>query len=171
MIALEFEIKLLAQREKQMAGVMEKTIELKFRGYWRAKNASGIPNESGIFCVYLCTYNSDSDTVTLHKLLDVGQSEKVQDAIYETDLNVHWFKKLDEGQELCFSFAPVHDFDESGRKKIVASLINFHGTGPEIEKLSLLQENPEQLDLVTKGTNYFLDRETHNQKSMQSMSN
>ena len=154
-----------------MTGVMEKAIELKFRGYWRTKNASGIPNESGIFCVYLCTYNFNSDTVTLHKLLYVGQAEKVQDAIYETDLNVLWFERLNDDQELCFSFAPVtEDFDESDRKKIVASLIKFHGRIPETEKLSLQQENPEQLNLITTGTNYFLDRKTRKQNSIHSTS-
>jgi len=40
-----------------------KTISLKFDGYWREVNKSGIPAESGIYGVYVCTYNKEQNTV------------------------------------------------------------------------------------------------------------
>ena len=35
-----------------------KTITLKFNGYWREVNKGGVPNQSGIYCVYSCIYNA-----------------------------------------------------------------------------------------------------------------
>lgn len=30
----------------------EKTINIKFDGYWRDENKGGIPEQSGVYCVY-----------------------------------------------------------------------------------------------------------------------
>ena len=43
--------------------------EIKFDGYWRESNIDGIPSESGVYCVYECTYNVTTDKVIIHELI------------------------------------------------------------------------------------------------------
>ena len=43
--------------------------KLQFKGYRRERNKGGIPAESGIYCVYVSTYNSRKKTITLNKLV------------------------------------------------------------------------------------------------------
>ena len=41
----------------------EKTYWLEFDGYWRDENKGGVPAESGVYCVYACTWSSEAKTV------------------------------------------------------------------------------------------------------------
>lgn len=51
-----------------------KKINLDFDGYWREINKNSIPSKSGVYCVYSCVYNSSNKTVSLKKLLYIGES-------------------------------------------------------------------------------------------------
>ncbi len=102
---------------------MDKTISLDFQGYWREINQGGIPNNSGIYLVYRCVYNSSAKTVTLNKLIYIGEAEKVKERIENHEKKTMWRKKLQQGEQPCFSFAPIANPD---RERAEAALIFKH---------------------------------------------
>ncbi|MCE2506928.1 MAG: GIY-YIG nuclease family protein [Nitrosopumilaceae archaeon] len=100
------------------------TISLTFDGYWREVYSNSIPNESGIYCVYTCVHNESKGTVSIQKLIYIGESGKVRERIsgHERKTNC-WKKKLNSGETLCYSFAPA---DSTNRKRAEAALIFKH---------------------------------------------
>ncbi|MBE6673602.1 MAG: GIY-YIG nuclease family protein [Ruminococcaceae bacterium] len=99
------------------------TISLNFDGYWREANKKGIPDKSGIYCVYTCTYNHDTKKVTIHKLLYIGESNNVNDRINNHERLSDWKNALEKNQTLCYSFAPAINPD---RERAEAALIYKH---------------------------------------------
>lgn len=71
-----------------------KKITLDFDGYWREANKDSIPRQSGIYCVYTCTYNATEHTVSIKKMLYIGESTNVHDRIAAHDRLDDWKKKL-----------------------------------------------------------------------------
>lgn len=83
------------------------TYIIEFDGYWRKANIEAIPEKQGIFCIYECTYNIVSKTVTIHQLLYLGTSIDVRSHI---KMHLHWDNwgiNIKEGNEMCFSFGIV----------------------------------------------------------------
>lgn len=70
-----------------------KKITLDFDGYWREANKDSIPRQSGIYCVYTCTYNATEHTVSIKKMLYIGESTNVHDRIAAHDRLDDWKKK------------------------------------------------------------------------------
>lgn len=104
-----------------MVSIMEKTISLKFDGYWRDEKRSGVPNKSGVYLVYTCTYDSKTKKVSLKKLIYIGEAKEVRDRIGpDHEKRRDWKDELTSGQQLCFSFAPA---DKSDRERSEAALI------------------------------------------------
>jgi excinuclease UvrABC nuclease subunit len=103
--------------------VAAKTISLSFDGYWRDVNSNGVPNEPGIYLVYVCTYNAQPKTVTLHRLIYIGEAAKVRDRIQNHEKRPIWARYLAQGNELCYSFAPITSPD---RERAEAALIFHH---------------------------------------------
>lgn len=101
----------------------DKTVTLKFDGYWRDVNSGGVPNDPGIYLVYTCTHDREAKTVTLHKLLYIGEAAKVRDRIQNHEKRSEWKRHLKQGQELCYSFAPITKPD---RERAEAALIYYH---------------------------------------------
>lgn len=85
----------------------EQTYELEFRGYWREPAKGGIPNESGIYCVYSCVHNETEKTVSIKKLIYIGESGDVKARIANHEKFNDWKKYVKQGEVLCFSFASV----------------------------------------------------------------
>lgn len=85
----------------------EQTYELEFRGYWREPAKGSIPDKSGIYCVYSCVHNATKKTVSLKKLIYIGESGDVKSRISNHEKLSDWKKYLKQGEVLCFSFAPV----------------------------------------------------------------
>ena len=54
---------------------------IEFDGYWRDQNKNVVPAKSGLFCVYECTYNEQKKTVSLNKLLYIGEADNARDRI------------------------------------------------------------------------------------------
>ena len=98
-------------------------IDLLFRGYWREVNKNGVPAESGIYCVYTCTYDPAAETVSLKKLLYIGESENAHDRLSRHERLNDWQRYLAPGQTLCYSFAAVNGQD---RLRAEAAMINHH---------------------------------------------
>lgn len=102
---------------------MEKTIELEFAGYWLDTNGSKVPDESGVYLVYVCRYNKDKDTVTLRKLIYIGEAEDANDRIANHEKRKDWVDQVPEGLQLCYSFAPAN---KSDRERAEAALIFYY---------------------------------------------
>ena len=94
---------------------------LVFRGFWRWVNLRSVPNGSGIYCVYTCTYDQH---LSLSNLIYIGESHGVYDRIVSHDRMSDWEGMLGRNQELCFSFAPMSS--KGARKIAEAALIYFH---------------------------------------------
>lgn len=83
------------------------TYAVEFDGYWREPNKSGIPAQSGIYCVYACTHDTQAGTVSLRKLIYIGESENVRSRISNHTRQRDWEKHLKAGEQLCYSFGAV----------------------------------------------------------------
>jgi len=107
-----------------------KTISIKFKGYWRDEDKSGVPAQSGVYCVYECKYNKNNDSVSLLKLIYIGEADNVQERIANHEKYQDWLKHVRFGNELCFSFGPVLSTD---RERAEAAMI-FKHKPPENEE-------------------------------------
>jgi hypothetical protein len=94
-----------------------------FDGYWREPNISGIPAQSGVYCVYACTYDASARTVSIRFLIYIGEGENVNDRVANHEKWDDWRRHLRRGEELCFSFSPV---DGPSRQRVEAALIFRH---------------------------------------------
>jgi len=101
----------------------EKTIDVTFDGYWRDANKGGIPAQSGVYCVYECTYNAAANTVDLRTLIYIGEADNVHDRIANHEKYNDWLSHVRAGNELCFSFGGV---DAATRERAEAALIFKH---------------------------------------------
>ncbi len=99
-------------------------------GYWRDKNKSGISAHSGVYFVYETTYNQDTDTVTLHRLIYIGESENVNSRIMTHDRYNDWLKYVRTGNELCFSTGQV---GSPNRARVESAYIFNHKPPANIE--------------------------------------
>lgn len=95
-------------------------INLSFQGYWREVNKGGIPSESGIYCVYRCTF--DGKYVNIKELLYIGESFDTRDRIEGHERYYDWTRHLRTGEVLCYSFAPK----SVNRERAEAALIFNH---------------------------------------------
>ena len=102
------------------------TISLAYDGYWRETYAGSIPNKSGVYSVYACTYNSAAGTLSIRRLLYIGESAAVRDRIRQHLSGAtgrSWKKHLLTGEVLCFAFAPISG---TTRERAEAALIYKH---------------------------------------------
>ena len=100
-----------------------KTYRIEFQGYWRDKNKGGIPKQSGVYCVYSCVYNQSEETVSLKKLIYIGEAGNVNSRVASHEKYEDWKSHLKAGQELCFSFGLV---DAAERDRCEAAMIFKH---------------------------------------------
>lgn len=101
----------------------EQTYELVFDGYWREPAKGGIPDKSGIYCVYSCVHNQAKKTVSLKKLIYIGESADVKSRIANHEKMNDWKGHAKQGEVLCFSFAPTPSVS---RVRCEAALIFKH---------------------------------------------
>ena len=102
----------------------KKTYSLDFDGYWRAPNADGLPANSGIYCVYACTHNPQENTVSLRKLLYIGESANVRERVGSHEHWRDWERELQQGEVLCFSAALISP--GADRQRAEAAMIYYH---------------------------------------------
>lgn len=99
------------------------TFSIEFDGYWRDSNKGSITAKSGIYCVYSCVHNVNEKTVSIKKLIYIGESENVQTRIATHEKRPDWEKHVKTGEQLCFTFGPV---DSINRVRCEAAMINKH---------------------------------------------
>lgn len=87
-----------------------KTYSQAFNGYWRDKNRAGIPEVSGVYCVYAGSYDKDNNTVSLRKLLYIGQSVNIHERLQNHECEKDWKKELNYGEEVIFSYTEVPSY-------------------------------------------------------------
>lgn len=84
-------------------------IELGFKGYFREVKWDTLPDESAVYCIYACTYYKEAETVSIRKLLYIGESEQLKSRV--TNPNHQGVKRaherLRDGEVLCLSYAKV----------------------------------------------------------------
>lgn len=101
-----------------------KSYDLNFDGYWREPNIGGIPSESGIYGVYAATHNAAEQTVTLNRLIYIGESDDVRARIKGHEKWPMWRKMLKAGEIICFNMAPIAP--RSDRERAEAAMIYEH---------------------------------------------
>jgi hypothetical protein len=136
-----------------------------FAGYWRESEISSIPNSSGVYCVYACTFNPSSvsnGTLSIRFLIYIGAAEDVCDSITKTEKWPDWRKHLREGEELCFNIAAV----EPSERALVEAALVFHNKPPE--NLEHMESYPFETTTVinTSGRNYLLSNQYIVQKTL-----
>ena len=100
-----------------------KNIRLDFEGYWREIKKNCIPDASGIYCVYACTYNENAGTVSIRELIYVGESDNVRNLYVYLLRLADWKKRLRPNETLCYSFAGI---SENDRVRAEAAVIFHH---------------------------------------------
>ena len=100
--------------------VSKKSYTLDYQGFWREEKSTGIPSESGVYSVYSCVKTTSG--VSIKKLIYIGESGDVRKRIASHGKRVDWIKHLKQGEQLCFTFAPI----AGDRERVEAALINSH---------------------------------------------
>ena len=131
-----------------------KTISLEFDGYWREAKKEYLPEVSGIYCVYACTYNPTESTVSLRTLLYVGESDDVRERLVNHERLQDWKRLLRGGETLCYSVAEVSSND---RVRAEAAVIFRHKPPCNTEYKNRFPF--ENTVIKTSGKNKFLDAE------------
>ena len=107
-----------------------KTISIELKGYWRDENKSGVPADSGVYCVYECKHDKQESTVSLLTLIYIGESGNACDRIANHEKRDDWLTHVGSGNELCYSFGPVGSVD---RDRAEAAMIFEHKPPENVE--------------------------------------
>jgi excinuclease UvrABC nuclease subunit len=101
-----------------------KSYALDFGGYWREPNISGLPAVSGVYGVYACTYDACEKTVSLRRLLYIGEAADVRNRVTCHERWQDWRRALYAGEELCFNAAAIGP--QADRERAEAAMIHEH---------------------------------------------
>lgn len=102
----------------------EKNYSLQFDGYWRKPAINDLPTRSGIYCVYACVHNPEEKTVSIKRLLYIGESGNIQERVSGHEKWGEWRSKLRSGEVLCFNAALISP--SSDRERAEAAMIFQH---------------------------------------------
>jgi hypothetical protein len=138
-----------------------KSYSLVFNGYWREKNIAGIPKASGVYCVYACTYQSETNSLLIRLLVYIGEAGDVNDRIAKHEKWPGWRKHRQQGEELCFNFASV---EASERSRVEAALIFHHKPSENSEYKDTFPF--DETTISTDGQNSLLDARFTVQKTI-----
>ena len=98
--------------------------QLDFDGYWREPNAGGLPAKSGIYGVYAGVHNQLANTVTLNRLLYIGEAADMQGRVANHERRPDWKRHLQSGEVLCFNAALISP--DGARQRAEAAMIFKH---------------------------------------------
>lgn len=130
-----------------------KSYSLDFDGYWRAPNINGLPAKSGIYCVYACVHNVNEKTVTLRRLLYIGEAENIQSRVAGHERWKDWERELKAGEELCFNAALISP--AADRQRAEAAMIHHHKPPCNVEYVHTFPF--DTTTVATSGKNAKLD--------------
>jgi len=98
--------------------------QLDFAGYWREPIASGLTAKSGIYAVYACVHNQLANTVTLNRLLYIGEAGDVRGRVTNHERLPDWKRQLKAGEVLCLNAALIAP--DGARQRAEAAMIFKH---------------------------------------------
>ena len=128
---------------------------VRFSGYWLNEDRNGIPDQSGVYCVYNCVNMRENNTVFINSLLYIGEAKNVRERILGHNELDEWKSHCATDQELCFSFGtPNYDITSEDRKRIEAALIFKHH--PPCNKNYINSFPYPETQIQTKGENFLL---------------
>ena len=87
--------------------MVAKSYALDFNGYWHEPNISGLPATSGIYGVYVSTYDANAKTVSLKRLIYIGESENVKSRVAKHEKWPAWKRQLRSGEVISINAAPI----------------------------------------------------------------
>lgn len=79
-----------------------------FDGYWLEDNKSDIPEFSGVYIIYRCSYVPHNDTVDLIEILYIGQADNLRGRISQHSIK-EFQVAIRPGETLCYACAPIDD--------------------------------------------------------------
>jgi excinuclease UvrABC nuclease subunit len=129
-----------------------KSFNINIEGYWRDKNKEGVPIQSGVYFVYEANYNKVEDTVTLLRLIYIGEANDVRLCIKTHTKYSEWLYNIKYGNELCFSTGYL---EETQRKRVEAAYIFKHKPPLNVEFTKLFPF--EQTTIISTGKTALLD--------------
>jgi excinuclease UvrABC nuclease subunit len=78
-----------------------------FNGYRLDQDKSGLPTYGGIYLVYCCVFNKETNRVSLNRLIYIGQSVNINDRLNNHERYEDFMAELKGGETLCYSYASV----------------------------------------------------------------
>lgn len=121
-------------------------------GYWRDIKKSAIPHHSGVYLVYVGTYNQFTNTVAPRKLIYIGEADNVNIRIQNHERRNNWLKYLQTGEELIFSTGEVL---ASSRARVEAAYIFQHKPPVNTEYVNSFPF--DQTTIISSGMTTFLN--------------
>lgn len=101
-----------------------KSFSLQFDGYWREPKVWGLPTKSGAYGVYACSYDATQQTVSLQRLLYIGEAADVRDRVLNHERWPDWKRQLKSGETICVNAALISP--EADRQRAEAAMIFKH---------------------------------------------
>lgn len=129
----------------------EKSYKQTFNGYWRYPNRGSIPNSSGIYCAYAGKYNKEEKTVTLKRLLYIGQAENIRDRLQNHECYDDWVARLTAGEIIIFSCTIL---EKSELDRFEAAMIYKHK--PPVNDLCVNHFNYDKTNIKLTGNTALL---------------
>lgn len=129
-----------------------KNYGLQFDGYWREPNIGGLPALSGIYGVYAAVHNLLANTVTLNRLLYIGEAGDVRARVRGHEKWPLWRSNLRQGEVLCFTAAPI--IPAADRQRAEAAMIFEHK--PPCNGEYLYSFPYDQTTVTTSGQNALM---------------
>ena len=100
-----------------------KNFKINIQGYLRDINKSGLPSHSGVYFVYAATYKQSNNSVSIKRLIYIGESENVNYRVNNHEKYDEWKKHLLSGEDLYFSTGQVEEYY---RERVEAAYIFEH---------------------------------------------
>ena len=130
-----------------------KSYSLTYDGNWRESNFSSVPEKSGVYTVYACRYDKEKKTVSIRKLIYIGEAGNVRDRVLKHEKLPIWRQHLAYGEEICVNFAEIN----IDRERVEAALINHHKPPENTEYVNNFPF--DQTTVSTSGENTLLSDE------------
>lgn len=80
---------------------------VKFQGYKLDRDVDNMPDESGVYMIYRCLYNKNTDTVSLQELIYIGKATSLHQEVCYHKRRSEFLAQAREGESLCYAYAKV----------------------------------------------------------------
>lgn len=88
-----------------------RSYNLNFNGYWLESAFSSVENCSGIYVFQECYYDYSTNTVSLKRILYIGQAKNCNERICKHDKIPEFKKGISQGNQLCITYCKCESND------------------------------------------------------------